>query len=133
MPYGLYDDQTTKQLVIEGMLAGLPWDEARQRANAPVSRATVFRWHARFATDGAAVFHDQRHGHTWLLTQPIQTWIVTYCQTHPHTPSHALKAMLATELDCIISVSRLNVVRGQLGVTYQRPRHEKKDPGFPPS
>ena len=43
MPYGLYDDQTTKQLVIEGMLAGLPWDEARQRANAPVSRATVFR------------------------------------------------------------------------------------------
>ena len=132
MPYGFYDDRTTKRLVIEAMDAGLPWDVARHRANAPVSRATIFRWHARFATDGDAVFHEQRHGHVWLVTQPVQDWIVAYCQAHPHTPSHALKALLAAELDCTVSVSRLNVVRATLGVTYQRPRHEKKEPGSPP-
>ncbi len=131
MPETLDDHHTTKRLVIEAMAAGLPWDEARQRANAPVSRATIFRWQARFATDGAAVFQEQRHGHVWLVTPPIQEWIVTYCQAHPHTPSHVLKSILAAELDCTVSVTQLNRVRARLDVTYQRPRHEKKDPGSP--
>ena len=130
MPDGM-DTQTTKRLVIEAMAAGVPWDVARQRAKAPISRATAFRWQARFRTAGDAVFQEQRHGHAWLVTPPIQDWIVTYCQAHPHTPSHALKGILAAELDCTVSVTRLNIVRARLGVTYQRPRHEKKDPASP--
>ena len=127
MPDGM-DTQTTKRLVIDAMAAGLPWDVARQRANAPISRATAFRWQARFRTAGDAVFQEQRHGHAWLVTPPVQDWIVTYCQAHPHTPSHALTLLLTAELDCTVSVTRLNIVRARLGVTYQRPRHEKKDP-----
>ena len=130
MPDGM-DTQTTKRLVIEAMAAGLPWDVARQRAKAPISRATAFRWQARFRSAGDAVFQEQRHGHAWLVTPPIQDWIVTYCQAHPHTPSHALKLLLTAELDCTVSVTRLNIVRARLGVTYQRPRHEKKDPASP--
>ena len=42
MPYGFYDDHTTKRLVIAAMEAGLPWDVARQRANAPVSGPPSF-------------------------------------------------------------------------------------------
>ncbi len=131
MPSGVSPDHTTKRRVIAAMGAGLPWDAARQRATTHVSRATVFRWQARFATDGAAVFQEQRHGHVWLVTPPIQEWIVTYCQAHPHTPSHVLKSILAAELDCTVSVTQLNRARARLGVTYQRPRHEKKDPGSP--
>ena len=130
MPDGM-DTQTTKRLVIEAMAAGLPWDVARQRAKAPISRATAFRWQARFRTAGDAVFQEQRHGHAWLVTPPVQDWIVTYCQAHPHTPSHALKLLLTAELDCTVSVTRLNIVRARLGVTYQRPRHEKKAPASP--
>ena len=130
MPDGM-DTQTTKRLVIEAMAAGLPWDVARQRAKAPISRATAFRWQARFATDGDAVFQEQRHGHAWLVTPPVQDWIVTYCQAHPHTPSHTLKGILAAELDCIVSITQLNRVRARLRVTYQRPRHEKKAPASP--
>lgn len=130
MPDGR-ERRTTKRLVIEAMAAGLPWEVARQRANAPISRATAFRWQARFRTDGAAAFEEQRHGHAWLVTQPVQDWIVTYCQAHPHTPSHALKPLVAAALGCSISVSRLNGIRTTLGVTYQRPRHEKKDPASP--
>ena len=130
MPDGM-DTQTTKRLVIDAMAAGVPWDVARQRAKAPISRATAFRWQARFRSAGDAVFQEQRHGHAWLVTPPIQDWIVTYCQAHPHTPSHALKLLLTAELDCTVSVTRLNIVRARLGVTYQRPRHEKKDPASP--
>ena len=127
MPDGM-DTRTTKRLVIAAMAAGLPWDVARQRANASISRATAFRWQARFRTAGDAVFQEQRHGHAWLVTPPIQDWIVTYCQAHPHTPSHALNVLLET---CTVSVGRLNAVRARLGVTYQRPRHEKKAPASP--
>ena len=130
MPDGM-DTQTTKRLVIDAMAAGLPWDVARQRANAPISRATAFRWQSRFRTAGDAVFQEQRHGHAWLVTPPIQDWIVTYCQAHPHTPSHVLKVLLETELACTVSVGRLNAVRARMGVTYQRPRHEKKAPASP--
>ena len=130
MPDGM-DTQTTKRLVIDAMAAGVPWDVARQRAKAPISRATAFRWQARFRTAGDAVFQEQRHGHAWLVTPPVQDWIVAYCQAHPHTPSHALKLLLTAELDCTVSVTRLNIVRARLGVTYQRPRHEKKAPASP--
>jgi len=130
MPDGM-DPRTTKRLVIDAMAAGLPWDVARQRAKAPISRATAFRWQARFRTDGDAVFEEQRHGHAWLVTPSVQDWIVTYCQAHPHTPSHALKPLLAAELNCAVSVTQLNRIRARLKVTYQRPRHEKKDPASP--
>ena len=131
MPSGFHDDHTTKRVVLAALAAGLPWNEARQRTTAPVSRATIFRWQARFATDGDAVFQEQRHGHAWRVSPPVQDWIVTYCQAHPHTPSHTLKLLLAAELDCTVSVTQLNRVRARLDVIYQRPRHEKKDPGFP--
>ena len=108
MPDGI-DARTTKRLVINAMAAGLPLDVARQRANAPISRATAFR------TAGDAVFQEQRHGHAWLVTPPIQDWIVTSCQAHPHTPSHALNVLLETELACTVShpegPRRLNAVR----------------------
>ena len=130
MPDGM-DTQTTKRLVIDAMAAGVPWDVARQRAKAPISRATAFRWQARFRTAGDAVFQEQRHGHAWLVTPPVQDWIAAYCQAHPHTPSHALKILLAAELDCTVSVTQLNRIRARLKVTYQRPRHEKKDPVSP--
>ncbi len=130
MSAGVSPDHTTKRRVIAAMGAGLPWDAARQHANTLVSRATVFRWQARFATAGDAAFPDQRHGHAWRVTPPIQDWIVTYCQSHPYTPSHALKVLLAAALDCTVSVTQLNRVRARLNVSYQRPRHEKKDPGF---
>ncbi len=128
MPYGLYDDRTTKRMVIAAMADGLPWDVARHRANAPISRATAFRWQARFRTDGAAVFEEQRHGHPWLVTPPVQDWIVASCHAHPHTPSHVLKPLVQAALACTVSLTQLNRVRAQLDVTYQRPRHEKKDP-----
>ena len=131
MSSGLSADPTTKRRVIAAMAAGLPWDVACQRAKAPISRATAFRWQARFATDGDAVFQEQRHGHAWLVTPPVQDWIVTYCQAHPHTPSHTLTGILAAELDCIVSITQLNRVRARLRVTYQRPRHEKKAPASP--
>jgi len=118
-------------MVIADMVAGLPWDVARHRANAPISRATAFRWQARFITDGDAVFQEQRHGHPWLVTQPVQDWIVAYCQAHPHTPSHALQPLLQWEVNCTVSLTQLNRVRATLGITYQRPRHEKKALGSP--
>ncbi len=46
MPDGI-DTRRSKRLVIDAMAAGLPWDVARQRANAPIARATAFRWQAR--------------------------------------------------------------------------------------
>ena len=131
MSSALSPDHTTKRLVIAALAAGVPWHVASQQANAPVSRATIFRWQARFATHGDTIFQEQRHGHAWLVTQPIQDWIVAYCQAHPHTPSHVLTVLLETELACTVSITQLNRVRARLGVTYQRPRHEKKDPASP--
>ncbi|MBA3468345.1 MAG: hypothetical protein H0T53_01750 [Herpetosiphonaceae bacterium] len=131
MVAGVSAQQTTQRRVIATMAAGLSWKDACQQADAAISRSTAFRWHARARATGATVVPDQRHGHVWLVDQAVQDWMVTYCQAHPHTPSHLLKTLVETALQRTISVSHLNVVRARLGITYQRPRHEKKDPASP--
>lgn len=123
-----YDVPASRRRVVAARDRGLTADDARYEADRILSLRTVFRWWARYDLDGDAAFAEGRHGHAWLVTPPVQEWIVSYCQAHPHTPSHTLKVLVETELHRTVSVSRLNVIRATLGVTYQRPRREKKVP-----
>ena len=123
-----YDVVESRRRVVAARDRGMSADDARYEADIIISRRTVFRWWGRYDLDGDAALAEGRHGHAWKLTPPIQDWLVAYCQAHPHTPSHALQPLLQAEFGLTVSVSQISEVRSRHGVTYQRPRREKKAP-----
>jgi transposase len=115
-----------KGRLVAGMDAGLSWREAAAAAGITTSEATAHRLRRRVRLEGLCALSDDRHGAAYKLPQGVRQWLVDYCQTHPHTPSHLLQTVLREQFDVLISVGYLNQVRAVLGVRYVRPIVTKK-------
>jgi len=63
--------------LIELMFAGYSWQEALAQSQLHVSRATAYRLRqlARDEEKAERAFLDDRHGHPYKLTEPVQGWI----------------------------------------------------------
>ena len=124
------DDRTYRQdakaRLVAAMDAGCRWDEAAATAGILVSRSTAYRLSLRACCEGPSAFVDGRHGHASKLRDPLPAWIVAYCQTQPHAPSHQLHGAILAEFDRTISVRHLSRVRTALGVPWVRPPRQKK-------
>jgi transposase len=84
-----------------------------------VSRTTAYRL-AQLARDeekAASAFLDERHGHPYKMTEPVQAWLVELCTTDPQIPSSRLQAELKTTFGTEVSIGHLNRVRAQYGVS----------------
>jgi len=112
--------------LVEEMDHGASWQEAVAAAGLLVSRATAYRIWLRAWREGPSSFEDARHGHPTKVLAPFQTWLVAYCQTAPHTPSHQLQPLVQHQFGITISVRHLNRVRAALGVRWVRPHSPKK-------
>ena len=84
-----------------------------------VSRATTYRLRqlARDEEKAALAFLDDRHGHPYKLTEPVQAWISEFCTNHPQIASSRLQSELQSRFGVAVSVSQLNRVRAKLGVS----------------
>jgi transposase len=105
--------------LIEAMFAGHSWQEALTLSQLHVSRATAYRLRqlARDEEKAERAFLDDRHGHPYKLTAPVQAWISEFCTTNPQTPSSQVQRELQSRFGVVVSVSQINRIRAKLGVS----------------
>src|SRR5215471_6497829 len=115
-------DRAGRLPLIELMFAGHSWQTAVAQSQLKISRSTAYRLLqlARDEGKAATAFLDDRHGHPYKLTEPVQAWLIEVCTTDPQIPSNRIQAELKTSFGSEVSVGHINHVRAQHGVTRQR-------------
>jgi transposase len=105
--------------LIELMFAGHSWQSAVAQSQLHVSRATAYRLRqlARDEEKAAWAFLDDRHGHPYKVTEPVQVWISELCSTNPQIASSRVQSELNSHFGVAVSVSQINRVRAKLGVS----------------
>jgi transposase len=114
-----HPDRRARLQLIESMFAGQPWQVAATQSNLPVSRTTAYRLVqlARDEEKAASAFLDDRHGHPYKMTEPVQVWLIEVCTRDPQIPSSRIQAELKTTFGIAVSIGHINRVRAQCGVT----------------
>jgi transposase len=117
-----HPERAARLQLIESMFAGHSWQSAAAQSQLSVSRSTAYRLVqlARNEEKAALAFLDDRHGHPYKLTKPVQVWLVDVCTKDPRIPSSRIQAELKTGFGIQVSVGHINHVRAQQGVTRQR-------------
>ena len=112
-------DRTARLHLIESMFAGQSWRAAAAQSQLKISRSTAYRLVqlARDEEKAARAFLDDRHGHSYKLTEPVQAWLVEVCTRDPQIPSSRIQAELKTSFGMEVSVGHINHVRAHHGVT----------------
>ena len=118
--------RAAKARLVDAMDRGVGWEDAAAAAGLLLSRASAYRLWLRAGCEGKSAFEDRRHGHPAKVCGSIPEWIVTHCQAHPHTPSHALQRAIQERFGITISVRHLNRVRAAVGVRFRRPASAQK-------
>ena len=116
-----HPDRTGRLQLIEAMFAGHSWQSAVAQSQLNISRSTAYRLRQLARSDEKAelAFLDDRHGHPYKLIEPARTWLTELCTTHPQLASSRVQAELKTTFGVTVSVSQINRVRAQCGVSNQ--------------
>jgi transposase len=103
------------------MLAGQSWQTAVAESQLPIARATAYRLvqYARDENKAPLVFLDDRHGHPYKVTEPVQAWIREVCTDNVRMSSSSVQKELNSRFGVAVSVSQINRVRAKLGVSNQ--------------
>jgi transposase len=115
-------DRAARLQLIESMFAGYSWQTAAAQSQVKLSRSTACRLVqlARNEEKAGWAFLDDRHGHPYTLTEPVQAWLVDVCSKDPQIPSSRIQAEVRTGFGIQVGVGHINHVRAQQGVTRQR-------------
>lgn len=118
-----HPERTARLQLIEHMFAGHAWQAAVAQRQLHISRATAYRLRqlARSEDKAGLAFLDDRHGHPYKLIEPARTWLAQFCTANPQVASSRVQAELKATFDVTVSVSQINRVRAQLGLSTQRP------------
>jgi transposase len=114
-------DRAARLQLIGRMFAGQSWQTAAAESQLSISRATAYRLVqlARDEDKAPQVFLDDRHGHPYKLTEPVQVWINEVCSENVQVPSSKVQCELKSRFGVVVSVSQINRVRAKLGVSNQ--------------
>ena len=116
-----HPDRTARLQVIGRMFAGQSWQTAVSQSQLNISRSTAYRL-VKLARDedrAARAFLDDRHGHPYKVTEPVRVWLVDGCTQNPQMASSRVQAELQSRFGVAVSVSQINRVRAELGVSHQ--------------
>jgi len=114
-------DRAARLQLIGRMFAGQSWQTAVAQSQLNISRSTAYRLVQRARDEDKAplVFSDDRHGHPYKLTEPMQIWINELCSENRQIPSSRVQSELKSRFGVAVSVSQINRVRATLGVSNQ--------------
>ena len=114
-------DRAARLQLIGRMLAGQSWQRAAAESQLPISRAMAYRLvqYARDEDKAPQIFLDDRHGHPYKVTEPVQVWINEVCTDNVQMPSSKVQRELQSRFGVAVSVSQINRVRAKLGVSHQ--------------
>ena len=113
-------DRAARLQLIGRMFAGQSWQTAIAESQLNISRSTAYRLLQRARDEDKAplVFLDDRHGHPYKLTEPVQAWISELCIDQPQVASSLIQGELQSRFGVIVSVSQINRIRAKLGVSH---------------
>lgn len=113
-------DRAARLQLIGRMLAGQSWQTAVAESQLPLARATAYRLvqYARNEDKAPQIFLDDRHGHPYKVTEPVQAWISEFCTDQPQVASSRVQSELQSRFGVTVSVSQINRVRAKLGVSH---------------
>jgi transposase len=112
-----YGPQMTREQVVTAMLEGRTFQEVSSGSRMPVKRAMAYRLLRAVRTQGPVALQDRRQGHPSKLRGEVRIFLETSCRMAPHTPSSVIQTQLQERFDVHVSVSQINRVRKQLGVS----------------
>jgi transposase len=114
-------ERAARLQLIEHMFAGHSWQTAAAQSQLHVSRSTAYRLVklARDEEKAERAFLDDRHGHSYKLTEPVRVWMTEFCTTDPQVASSRVQRELKSRFGVAVSVSQINRVRAQCGVSHQ--------------
>jgi len=120
--------QAAREQLITALLAGQSWQVVSQRADVPLKRAMAYRLLHAVRTRGDIALQDGRHGHPIKLRGEVRTFLAERCQQAPHTSGRMLQAALQEHFQLRVSISQINRVRAELGlsISSQRKPQAKK-------
>lgn len=120
--------QAAREHLVTAMLAGQSWQEAAVATAMPVKRAMAYRLLRAVRTKGNTALQDGRHGHPSKLRGEARTFLSEQCQQAPHTSGRMLQAALQERFQLSVSISQINRVRAELGLSnpFQRKPQAKK-------
>jgi transposase len=122
--------RATEQL-ITALLEGRTFQQASFGSQAPVKRAMAYRLLRAVRTQGTIALQDRRHWHPSKLRGEVRVWLETSCRAAPHTPSSVVQTLLQERFGVNVSISQINRVRADLGVSNparQASREKKLGP-----
>ena len=109
--------QVAREQLITAMLEGRSWREMNERPDVPLKRAMAYRLLRAVRTKGNIALQDGRHGHPSKLRGEARAFLEASCREAPHTPSSLIQTLLQERFEVSVSISQINRVRGQLGVS----------------
>jgi transposase len=114
-------ERTARLQLIEHMFAGHSWQTAATQSQLNVSRSTAYRLVKLVRDEEKAerAFLDDRHGHPYKVTEPVRVWMTAFCTTNPQVASSRVQSELQSRFGVAVSVSQINRVRAQCGVSNQ--------------
>src|SRR5260370_36401295 len=89
-------DRAARLHLIKSMFAGQSWQTAAAQSQLKISRSTAYRLLqlARDEERAAEAFLDDRHGHPYKLTEPVQASLSALCTKTPPNPSTRVLAQV---------------------------------------
>jgi transposase len=113
---------TAREQLIAALLAGQSWQALSQRSDVPLKRAMAYRLLHAVRTRGDIALQDGRHGHPIKLRGEVRTFLTERCQQAPHISGRMLQAALQEYFQLSVSISQINRVRAELGLSISPQR-----------
>jgi transposase len=118
--------QVAKREIVKQVEQGISAQQARMHSIVQMHRTTVYRLLKRVQREGEGAFTDGRHGHPVKLRGEVLVFLIEHCQANPCVSSPAVQRAIVERFGLALSVSQLNRVRADLGLSRQPVLQEKK-------
>lgn len=125
--------QAAREQLVTTMLEGHTFRQISASTPTPLKRAMAYRLLHAVRTKGESALQDGRHGHPSKLRGEARAFLESCCREAPCTPSSTLQVALRERFDLQVSVSQINRVRADLGVSNpskRSPQEKKRKQGL---
>src|SRR5437016_1499140 len=117
-------DWAAKAHLVACMQQGQSWQRAADHAGVQISQSNAYRLWRAFQQHGEMALRDGRHGDPRKLRGEVRTFLEAYCRKTPQTASSAVQIVLQEQFNLNVSISQINRVRRQLGVSNHSKNQE---------
>jgi len=119
-------DYKSKKQVVESVLSGKSHQEAIDEAQITISVRSVYRWVQDYREDGEPSLYERRRGVVWKVSDEMRAWIVECCEETPSLSAKQLQGQLQETFGVVVSISHINQIRINEGVSKSMIRPPKK-------